>query len=382
MTKKAIPALLAVALIAAWIGVNTFAQHEPAAGAKGTAEIADAAKKFLATLDDTQRKGVVFDFKDDQQRKRWSNLPIGAFKRAGLRMGDLTQTQRDAAMAILAAALSPQGYEKAMQIVTADEVLKNNSGPGRGGPPPARGGGAGGPGSPGGPGGPGGPGARGGRGGGGGVQFGRDNYYIAFLGQPSATQPWIIQFGGHHLGLNITLVGEHGTLAPSHTGAQPAIYEIEGKTVRPLGRELDKSFALLQSLDDAQRKKAILGVEMRDLVLGPGRDGQTIQPEGIKGSDLSEKQQAMLLDLAGEWTGILNDAAATAKMDEMKKNVADTWFAWSGPTEKGAAAYFRIQGPTVHIEYAPQRLGGDPTKHTHTIYRDPTNEYGKKWIKP
>jgi hypothetical protein len=59
----------------------------------------------------------------------------------------------------------------------------------------------------------------------------------------SATEPWMIQFGGHHLGVNITLVGEQGMLAPSHTGAQPAIYEVEGKAVRPLGREVDEAFA-------------------------------------------------------------------------------------------------------------------------------------------
>jgi hypothetical protein len=121
---------------------------------------------------------------------------------------------------------------------------------------------------------------------------------------------------------------------------------------------------------------------MRDLVLGPGRDGQTIQPEGIKGSALTVKQREMLLDLAGEWTDIQKEVVAKAKMEEMKKNISETWFAWSGPTEKGAAAYFRIQGPTVIIEYAPQRLGGDPTKHIHTIYRDPTNDYGAKWWKP
>jgi hypothetical protein len=43
-------------------------------------------------------------------------------------------------------------------------------------------------------------------------------------------------------------------------------------------------------------------------------------------------------------------------------------------------AYYRIQGPTVVIEYAPQPLGGDPTMHIHTIYRDPTNDYGKKSV--
>jgi len=41
-------------------------------------------------------------------------------------------------------------------------------------------------------------------------------------------------------------------------------------------------------------------------------------------------------------------------------------------------AYVRVQGPTVIIEYAPQRLGGDVTMHLHSIYRDPTNDYGKK----
>jgi hypothetical protein len=331
-----------------------------------TGDVAAAAQRFLDTLDDGQRGKVVFDLNDAEQRKRWSNLPTGAFRRAGLRMGDLAQPQRDAAMAVLAAALSPAGYEKVQQIVEADEVLRKGEGGGRGGP-----------------GGPGG-GKKGGKGGkgGGGASFGRDNYYISFLGKPSASDPWMIQFGGHHLGLNVTLAGDNGTLAPSHTGAQPAVYEIEGKTIRPLGREVDKAFALLSSLDEGQRKKAILGFQMRDLVLGPGRDGKMIEPEGIKGADLSENQREMLLDLACEWTAISREPVAAAKKQEMKKNVSETWFAWSGPTEKGGAAYFRVQGPTVFIEYAPQRLGGDPTKHIHTIYRDPTNEYGAKWTKP
>jgi hypothetical protein len=324
---------------------------------KTTTDVATATKKFLALLDEGQRGKGVFDFKDDAQRKRWSNLPTSFVKRGGLRMGDLTQPQRDAAMAVLAAALSPQGYEKVTQIVEGDEMLKKNDRGGQGG--------------------------RGGPGGaGGGPVFGHDEYYISFLGQPSATEPWMIQFGGHHLGLNITLAGEKGTLAPSHTGVQPAIYEIEGKTIRALGRETDKAFALISSLDEAQRKQAILGFEMRDLVLGPGRDGQTIQPEGVQGVALNEKQRDMLVDLVSEWTGIMREPVAKAKLEEVKKNISETWFAWSGPTEKGGAAYFRIQGPTVIIEYAPQRLGGDPTKHIHTIYRDPTNEYGAKWVKP
>jgi hypothetical protein len=46
----------------------------------------------------------------------------------------------------------------------------------------------------------------------------------------------MLQFGGHHLALNITIAGEHGVLTPTLTGAQPALYTINGKAVRPLGQ--------------------------------------------------------------------------------------------------------------------------------------------------
>ena len=97
-------------------GLNSFAQTNSTPGAP-TAGIVAATKKFLATLDDTQRGKVVFEFKDDAQRKRWSNFPTAMFKRAGLRIGDLIKSQREAVLAVLAAALSPQGYEKILQIV-------------------------------------------------------------------------------------------------------------------------------------------------------------------------------------------------------------------------------------------------------------------------
>jgi hypothetical protein len=192
----------------------------------------------------------------------------------------------------------------------------------------------------------------------------------------------MLQYGGHHLALNMTIAGQHGILTPSLTGAQPALYTANGKTVRPLGRESDKAFALLNALDEAQRKQAILNYRVADLVLGPGQDGKTIQPEGLKASAMNEQQRAMLLDLISEWTGIVHESAAAARMAEVKAGLGETWFAWSGPTTvsagKNGTSYYRIQGPNLVIEYAPQKLGGDPSMHVHTIYRDPTNDYGRK----
>jgi hypothetical protein len=213
--------------------------------------------------------------------------------------------------------------------------------------------------------------------------FGKDLFYISFLGTPSEKDAWILQFGGHHLALNLTIAGEHGVLTPSLTGAQPALYQFEGKTVRPLGQESDKAFALLNALDEGQQKQAILNYRVADLVLGPGMDGKTIQPEGLKASALNEKQRAMLLDLIAEWAGIVEQPFATERMAEIKADLDETWFAWSGPTTVEAGhsgkAYFRIQGPRLVIEYAPQRLGGDLSMHVHTMYRDPTNDYGQRY---
>ena len=326
----------------------------PRANGAVTARVVAAANAWLGTLSDTERGRATFDFAGSQ-RTGWSNLPTGIFQRSGLRLGDLTPRQREAALALVAAALSRAGYQKVVDIMNADEALKNRGGGRTGGRQGAGGTGRG------------------------GIQFGLDEYYLALLGTPSATAPWMIQFGGHHLAINVTVVGSNSALTPSLPATQPAHYVLNGQTIRPLGNENDKGFALVNALDAAQQKQAILDYKVTDLVLGPGADGKVIQPEGILASALNASQQALLLDVVHEWAGILNDDAATAKMADIKANLPRTYFAWSGPTTNGSVAYYRIQGPTVVIEYAPQQ--GD-VEHIHTIYRDPANDYGAKFVKP
>jgi hypothetical protein len=322
-------------------------QGSNATAAEATKAIVASAQALLATLDESGRSKVQFPF-DGPQRTRWSNLPSPMFERRGIRLGDLTAAQRARAMALLQTALSKQGYQKVQEIMQGDEVLRQTGG-GRG---------------------------RGGRGGGG-PAFGQDEYYLAFLGTPSPTTPWMLQFGGHHLAINLTLGGSQASMTPSLPAAQPATFSIEGRTVRPLGAENDKAFALINALDNSQRSQAILNYRVADLVLGPGQDGKTIQPEGIMATALNASQQAMLLDIVREWAGIMNDAYGEPRMAELKANLPQTYFAWSGPTTNGSAAYFRVQGPTLVIEYAPQ--GG--VDHIHTIYRDPTNDYGAKFAR-
>ena len=45
-------------------------------------------------------------------------------------------------------------------------------------------------------------------------------------------------------------------------------------------------------------------------------------------------------------------------MTELKAHLADTYFAWSGGRTPGSNIYFRIQGPTIYIEYSTQVTAG------------------------
>ena len=346
MRVSTVPAMLfAGALSLPIVGFGQRATPAAATGSSGTtARIVAAAQTLMTTLDDAGRAKLLFPF-EGPQKTRWSNLPSGIFQRQGLRIGDLSPAQRAAVFNVLTTALSQDGYRKVTEIMRGDEVLRTgNSGGGRGGR-------------------------------GGGPSFGEAEYYLAFLGTPSTSAPWMLQFGGHHLAINLTLAGSQASMTPSLPAAQPATYTVEGREIRPLGKENDRAFALINALDASQRAQAILPYRVSDLVLGPGQDGRVIQPEGIRASALSAAQQAALLEIIREWAGIVTDAFAESRMAELRANLPQTYFAWSGPTTPGSVAYFRIQGPTLVIEYAPQGT----VDHIHTIYRDPTNDYGSKF---
>ena len=283
-------------------------------------------------------------------------------------MAELSKEQRDAGMELVASVTSKGGYQKILDIIAGDDYLaakgggkgKGDKDKGKGDKDKDKGD------------------KNKGKAGKGGPGFGFDNFYLAVFGKPSATEPWLVQFGGHHLAVNITVIGKDFVLTPTLTCAQPSSFAKGDKTIRPLGTEHDLAFKLMASLDENQKAKAILKNRVSDLILGPGKDGKDLAADGIKVADLDEKQQKLLVELAGAWVQILHESSADKRMAEIKANVKDTYFAWSGPTADGSASYFRVQGPSVVIEYAPQQ---GSTDHIHTIVRELGNDYGKKLIK-
>ena len=285
---------------------------------------------------------MLFDWSNTAQKQRWSNFPPAGFTRAGLIWGNLSATQQNAWLAVMQATLSTEGYNRVTAEWNADDALLAQEGTGGG--------------------------------------FGKNNYYIALIGTPSETSPWQWQWGGHHVTVNATIVGSNIALTPSFIGVQPGQYtDANGQTVRPLGDIEDEAFALVNSLDATQQKVAILGSSPIDLVLGPGQEGKTIQVEGLPAAQMTADQQAALLKLIGHYSGLVNDEDAAARMAEITATLDQTYLAWYGPTTKGSAAYFRVIGPTIVIEFSPQQMGGDAANHIHGIYRDPTNDYGAKY---
>jgi hypothetical protein len=289
---------------------------------------------------------VLFDWSNTAQKQRWSNLPQGAFERAGLMWGDISEAQQNAWLAVMQATLSTEGYNRVIAEWNADDTLVSQQGGG----------------------------------GGGGLIFGKKYYLVALIGAPSETDPWQWQWGGHHVTVNATIVGPNIALTPSFIGVQPGTYtDASGTTVRPLGDIADEAFALINALDATQQQAAVLGSSSIDLVLGPGQDGKTIQSEGLPAAQMSADQQAALLKLIGHYTGLVTDAVAATRLAEIQSTLDQTYLAWYGPTAQGSAAYFRVTGPTLEIEYSPQQMGGDAANHIHGIYRDPTNDYGAKY---
>jgi hypothetical protein len=306
----------------------------------------DAALAFLKTLRAEQRARANVAL-TAETRSTWSNLPASgneAAKRNGVRLADMNEKQTAAAMALVASALSREGYAKVTAILDAEEETQRRA-----------------------------------------VAAGfsgvatrpgpwRKDYYLAILGRPAAGSTWMLQVGGHHLAINVTFIGDRAFYTPAHTGADPAYYSKDGIVHRALGGEHDKAHVLVNALSDEQRAQAMLPSPVKDLLLGAGQDGKSFPPEGVRASTFSADQKSMLLDLVHEWIGMARDDEATRRMAEIAADLDATRFAWSGPTMNNTAAYFRIQGPSVFIEYAPQ----DSAEHVHTIYRDPSNDYGAK----
>ena len=330
------------------------------ADASSAWQMTEAAQALLAALSPEEREDVHFALDDDTARSNWSNLPATFVERNGLRLGDLSDKQRRLLHDLLRASMSSQGYQKLAGVIRLDDILHDEASAaaerGERGPPPRL------------------------------IEsWTAENYWFAFFGEPGTEANWAWQITGHHLGANFTVAGERVGFTPLFLGAEP--YEImQGPYAgwRVLSHEADRGFELVQTLDEAQRSRAVLSPDVpRDVLAGPGRKGALEEFEGLPASDLSEAQQALLWALVEEYVANADRDAAAAQLAKIEADGLDSlYFAWMGSVESPSERhYYRVHGPSVLIEYVVEEgIGSDAANHVHSIVRDPSNDYGEDWL--
>jgi hypothetical protein len=152
--------------------------------------------------------------------------------------------------------------------------------------------------------------------------------------------------------------------------------------------------ALLRALDEPQRKKAILDTAKtgNNNHTEAFRDNAVLPYAGLRAADMTTAQKTQLVALVEQYVGNLDDGHARIKMDEVRKHLDDTWFAWVGGTDDASVFYYRIQSPVVLIEFDHQlpvgtrRVAANPKlpdrEHVHTVIRTPNgNDYGKDLLR-
>ena len=83
------------------------------------------------------------------------------------------------------------------------------------------------------------------------VNFGSAYHSVAFLGEPSTGTPWVLQFGGRHLAINVTFVGPRTSFSPMLTGGQPLSVQFQGERVYVTREEREEYVAAPRGGADA-----------------------------------------------------------------------------------------------------------------------------------
>jgi Protein of unknown function (DUF3500) len=315
-------------------GVTGTLVPPPAASAASVADMASAARTFLATLDEAQRAKAVFPLTADE-RQNWHFVPMD---RQGISLADLRPDQDHLVYGLLGSALSAEGWRKTTSIMSLEKVLFDLEN--------------------------------------GAAKRNTEKYYLAIFGEPKAGEAWGWRFEGHHLSLNFTIAADASVaLTPSFMGANPGeVKDGPRAGLRVLADEEDLGLALARSLTPEQQKTAFLpGEPPAELVTNQERRVQPLSPAGITAKDLTDSQRTLLWQVIAEYIDRFRPDLTAAASASLKKDGGDLTFAWAGTTETGAGHYYRIQSPQFLFEYDNTQ---NNARHPHAVWRDFNGDFG------
>jgi hypothetical protein len=328
--------MLRVAVLALVLGAGLTAIVRTAAAPPPPPAMITAARGFLDTLTPEQKQQAQLPL-DADERFTWFYTPV---PRKGLTLKAMTGPQRSAAMSLLRTGLSEKGFSKAETIRALEDILaeieKN----------PTR----------------------------------RDKelYYFTVFGEPGAKSTWGWRYEGHHLSQHWTVVnGTALASTPQFFGANPAEVRFGPKKgLRALAAEEDLGYELLRSLDETQRKTAIVDAKAPDDILTTNTKEAAIQEDrGLSYGQMTAPQKALLVKLIEENASAQPDAIARERVARLRAGGLDKIkFAWMGGLEKGQGHYYRIQGPTFLIEFDNTQ---NDANHIHLVWRDFKGDWGR-----
>ncbi|MXX32132.1 MAG: DUF3500 domain-containing protein [Chloroflexi bacterium] len=306
---------------------------------KAGAVMRQAATAFANSLDAEQRAKTIYDFMDGE-RIFWYYPPTN---RHGLPLRDMSQDQREMALALMRAGLSDRAFDQAVGIIDLEVILGEiERAAGR-------------------------------------KTFKRDPdlYYWTIFGDPTDDEtPWGWRVEGHHISLNYSLWADGLlSLTPFFFGTNPAeVRQGPQAGLRILDRREDLAFDLVFSLDAEQAERAVIYPEAPWDIL-TFNASRAVMPayEGLAASEMDDDQWAVLDRLVNVYV----DQAPAELADERRVRIVSSGregmhFAWAGPVQNGEPHYYRIHGGSFLVEFDNRQNGAN---HIHSVWRDVDNDF-------
>jgi Protein of unknown function (DUF3500) len=302
-------------------------------------ELAATAQRFIDALDPKLQAKYVFR---DAERFNFHFFPIA---RRGVSLKQLKEGQRHLGLALMNAALSHVGNQKALTIMSLGDYLRETDKTPN-------------------------------------VHRDSDGYYFTIFGDPAPDGTWGYRVEGFHLSLNVTVVkGRWISVTPSFFGAIPAMVpDGPRKGLQVLQQETELGRALAKSFTAEQRKTGFgkipdfLTETVGGLVTGNQRKIERTKPRGVAVAAMAVEQRELLMKLVRVHIGRIRKELADQDLARIDRaGTTHIHFIWAGGLEPGEPHHYLIQGPTFLIEYDNTQDGAN---HVHCVYRDFDNDFG------
>lgn len=295
---------------------------------------------FVSLLDGQKKELVSFAWNGPEWRN-WNYFGGGGFIKPGLRLEQMSESEKNATWNILAAVLSPRGLTKAKNVMLLQDILAA-AGNGRG-------------------------------------QRSSQRFSIAVFGTPGPKDAWGLRLEGHHLSLSFSVRNNQVvSVTPAAFAALPnRVVSGRHRGLNTLQSEETLARQLQADLAPRLKAKAQLSEgRLFNILSYAGRERSNARKVGVAAADMTEGQREILRQLIETYAlepyvGVL---AAVQDARLRQDDLAGIHFGWYGPNVVEQSFGYRVIGDKFVIE-----LGciDRQAQHLHPIYHDLDNTLGE-----